>query len=102
MFEGKDGVCPWFLLMGTWGVPIFEFPEIGFPSTSYLDQHSLAQCPPLRQREQTPGGFLIVLTFSVHFLGQSFFKWLLSPQTKHPSSPFLKAAAIASANICIL
>ena len=72
-----------------------------FPSISYLDQHSPAQCIPLWQRGQIPGGFLTVLIFSGCLLGQSFFKRVLSPHIKHPSFPFLKAAAIVSANICI-
>lgn len=32
----KMGVCPWFLLMGTLGVPSLEFPSI-----SHLDRHIL-------------------------------------------------------------
>ena len=94
-FEGKDRICPWFLLKGTWGVPCLEFPGIGFLSISNLDLQSLAQCIPLWQWGQIFGGFLLA------FLGQSLFKWFLFPHVKHPSFPFLKAAAIVSASICI-
>ena len=94
-FEGKDGICPWFLLKGTCGVSCLEFSGIGFPSISNLDLHSLAQCIPLQQRGQICGGL------SSAFLGQSLFQWFLSPQVKRPSFSFLKAAAIVSASICV-
>ena len=76
-------------------VPCLEFPGIGFPSTSNLDLQFLAQCILLRQRGQILGGFLLA------FLGQSLFKWFLSPHVKRPSFPFLKVVTIVSASICI-
>ena len=80
---------------GDLGGPLLGVPGIGFPSMSNLDLHSLAQRIPLRQQGQIFGGFLLA------FLGQSLFKWFLSPHVKHPSFPFLKAATVVSASIYI-
>ena len=45
--------------------------------------------------------FSFLFFFFLAFLGPSLFKWFLFPHVKHPLFPFLKAAAIVSATICI-
>ena len=87
--------------------PRLEFLRIGFPLMSNLDLQSLAHCIPLWQQGQIFGGFLFLYIFSflffffLAFLGPSLFKWFLFPHVKHSLFPFLKAAAIVSAAICI-
>ena len=72
-FEGNGGICPWFLLKGTWGVSCLEFPRIGFPSISNLDLHSLAQCISLQQRGQV----FVVVVVSLFIFLTSFLRAVL-------------------------
>ena len=102
---GKRWNLPQVFVEGDLGGPCLEYSGIGFLSVSNLDLQSLAHCIPLWQQGQIFGGFLFLYIFSfiylfifLAFLGPSLFKWFLF---LHPLFPFLKAAAVVSATICI-